>query len=57
MELIHSGPHVVWTAWDLATRLNVGTSELEMRNIRTLLARMKKDGHIRRIGHGRYQAH
>jgi uncharacterized membrane protein YccC len=55
LALIESSPEMVWTTWDLANRLGV-SSHSELNNIRTLLARMKKDGEIRRIGHGRYQA-
>src|ERR1700682_6399786 len=55
LALIESVPTNAWAMFDLAARLSVSNRK-ELNNMRALLARMTKDGDIRRIGHGRYQA-
>ncbi|HEX7137798.1 MAG TPA: type IV toxin-antitoxin system AbiEi family antitoxin domain-containing protein [Vicinamibacterales bacterium] len=63
MPLVH---HILWTLrsnravslspTDVAQRLGM-TRRSQLENIRVHLSRMRQKGWIKRVGHGRYQAH
>jgi hypothetical protein len=55
LDLMNASPERTFGVYQLATHF--GIDRHGEKNLRGLLARMKKDGDIRRVAHGWYQAH
>jgi hypothetical protein len=55
LNFFNSHPDKVFTIYDVAKHYSI-THPRQEQSLRGLLARMKKQGHIRKVAHGRYQA-